>query len=177
MIPAALPFTGESRIFRLSADSFRSHVREDLTPNGLWLVFFTQTHSTKCQIFESIFAKLSLLHASPVLRFGLLNLSNYPELDSTLDSCGGELPCVVLYHNGNELCRLPRSTYDGTAPIPWTLDGLTEAFKLQEASRHGYSRAVMYPTSTAQPLVGPPLGGQKPGFFERMLDRIIGTDW
>lgn len=77
----------------------------------MWLVLFKAAWSRHCDFFEPAFAELSLQYSTDLLRFGSVEVVQWPDaakkfnIDTSHSSY--ELPSLILFEKGVEAKRLP----------------------------------------------------------------------
>ncbi|CAG8588745.1 9932_t:CDS:2 [Cetraspora pellucida] len=127
----ALPqptYQGRSAIVQLTAEDLRdiqhnnyqvSDKRKEKADNDqYWVIFFYVPWSNACRNFESTVAKTSLIYTTPEVRFGKVDLEQYPtlaeEYNISLSPASLDLPTLILLKNCKEISRLPQKIRDGS---------------------------------------------------------------
>lgn len=131
-------YRGLHEVEQLTADSLQSAVLSSAGPGdttSTWLVMYAASWNPSCDFVFQHFAELSASYALSNLRFGWVDVGQWPEAakvarvnDSATAGC---IPSFVLYVGGQEQCRLPRVGPDGKVKrVKFDKRGLEEYFAL-----------------------------------------------
>ncbi|CAG8623142.1 6238_t:CDS:2 [Cetraspora pellucida] len=92
--------------------------KEKADNDQYWVIFFYVPWSNACRNFESTVAKTSLIYTTPEVRFGKVDLEQYPtlaeEYNISLSPTSLDLPTLILLKNCKEISRLPQKIRDGS---------------------------------------------------------------
>ncbi|KAJ0391129.1 hypothetical protein ATCC90586_011960 [Pythium insidiosum] len=135
-------YNGPDNITKLNPASIEQYIKrgggyKSTGKNEAWLVYFYTDWSDYCLQHDAMIAELSLQYASETLKFGKVDLDQYPDLarehQIDVSTTSSQLPTLVLFQGGEEVDRLPRITESGVAQkVILYKRGLIAVFRLQE---------------------------------------------
>ncbi|XP_062856983.1 thioredoxin-related transmembrane protein 2-A [Trichomycterus rosablanca] len=112
---------------------------EELERDGrvTWLLEFYTNWSSECQCFSPVFAELSLKYVCAGLKFGKIDIGQYPAAADRYrvnpSPLSKQLPSLLLLQGGRELMRRPQVDKNGRA-VSWsfTEENIIREFNLNE---------------------------------------------
>ncbi|KAJ0399728.1 hypothetical protein P43SY_009309 [Pythium insidiosum] len=135
-------YNGPDNITKLNPASIEQYIKrgggyKSTGKNEAWLVYFYTDWSDHCLQHDAMIAELSLQYGSETLKFGKVDLDQYPDLarehQIDVSTTSSQLPTLVLFQGGEEVDRLPRITESGIAQkVILHKRGLIAVFRLQE---------------------------------------------
>jgi len=127
-------YAGPSNVTTFNAATFESEVEKG-SGAVTWLVALDAAWSDACLNFEATFADVSLRYGTNALRFGRVDVDQWPELAARLRvDCSArswQLPTFVLFERRNEAKRLPPFDANGeVVKVSIDREGLCACFEL-----------------------------------------------
>jgi thiol-disulfide isomerase/thioredoxin len=105
----------EKIVYFRTANSFDDELERDKRVN--WVVTFYTTWNPGCANFAPIFAQISNEYHLDNLKFGKIDIGRLPELGKKYhvsdSSLSRQLPTIILFRNGKEVCRRPYADSKG----------------------------------------------------------------
>jgi len=109
-------YIGPAKIERLNDRDFEKLV-ENGSPKESWVILFYAHWAHNCNQFMVLFSELSLLFGSDHLKFGKVNAAYSGHLSMkyniSLQVTTKQLPTVILFQHGKEVCRTPEINSEG----------------------------------------------------------------
>ncbi|KAK3270573.1 hypothetical protein CYMTET_21034 [Cymbomonas tetramitiformis] len=139
-------YDGPENIMYFTPPAFDDHVRA-ADPSVRWLVEFYVTWSPSCVHLEPIISELSLKYSSEKLQFGKMDLGRWPlmakELNVSMKGTSPQLPTLIMFEGGKEICRIPHVFSDGSvAKGRYRKRDLIRGFDLDNATYKGKTTTV-----------------------------------
>jgi len=109
-------YKGPAKIEYLVDREFERRV-ENAPPTESWIVLFYAHWAYDCNQFMVLYSELSLLFGSDHLKFAKVNAAHSAHLSMkyniSLRVTTKQLPTVILFQHGNEVCRTPEINSEG----------------------------------------------------------------
>lgn len=109
-------YEGSAKVDQLTDREFEKRV-EHAPPTESWIVLFYAHWAYDCNQFMVLYSELSLLFGSENLKFGKVNAAYSAHLSMkyniSLRVTTKQLPTVILFQHGKEVCRTPEIDSDG----------------------------------------------------------------
>lgn len=135
-------YRGPSNIRRFTPASFAEAIASETHSKNskvTWLIEFYAPWAPHCLHLEPVFAELSLQYGSEDLKFGILDVSQWPLTAkqyqvSIRGDQGNQLPTLIMFKNGKEIGRIPHVYEDGRVASGGTIRrrDIVTAFELDK---------------------------------------------